>query len=98
MSFRHHRMNKRIWEIVRRRVLELDRYTCQSCYRRGGRFHVDHIVPLSKGGELYDPANLQTLCIRCHSEKTAKENAREATSPDEAAWDSWLNHQPIGER
>jgi len=31
---------------------------------------VDHIVPRSAGGT-DDPTNLQTLCVRCHSRKTA---------------------------
>jgi 5-methylcytosine-specific restriction endonuclease McrA len=31
---------------------------------------VDHIVPLARGGT-NDAMNLQTLCGRCHSTKTA---------------------------
>ena len=31
--------------------------------------HVDHIVPLARGGT-NDAANLQTLCASCHSRKT----------------------------
>lgn len=34
---------------------------------------VDHIVALRDGGEPFDRANLQGLCKKCHSEKTAKE-------------------------
>src|SRR2546425_5222400 len=33
--------------------------------------HVDHIVPLSKGGT-NDVTNLQTLCKRCHELKTGR--------------------------
>lgn len=30
---------------------------------------VDHIVPISEGGERLDEANLQALCRRCHARK-----------------------------
>lgn len=30
---------------------------------------VDHIVPIGRGGDMYDPANLQTLCRKCHIRK-----------------------------
>lgn len=32
---------------------------------------VDHIVPISKGGERLDPDNLQSTCSPCHKWKTA---------------------------
>lgn len=35
--------------------------------------HVDHVTPLSAGGERYDPANLQSLCREHHADKTAGE-------------------------
>ena len=31
---------------------------------------VDHIIPLSKGGERMDMDNLQPLCNKCHAAKT----------------------------
>jgi len=34
---------------------------------------VDHVLPKAKGGA-DTLANLQTLCKRCHSQKTSKEN------------------------
>ncbi len=34
---------------------------------------VDHIQPVSEGGNFYKWSNLQTLCTRCHAQKTAKE-------------------------
>ena len=32
--------------------------------------HVDHITPLSLGGEAFDHDNLQVLCRSCHSRKS----------------------------
>lgn len=41
------------------------------------RWHADHVVPLEDDGE-HLLANAQTLCERCHSAKTAWENAGRA--------------------
>lgn len=52
---------------------------CRECVRWGLRVpatDVDHIVPHEGDMALFtDPANLQSLCHRCHSFKTARENA-----------------------
>jgi 5-methylcytosine-specific restriction endonuclease McrA len=37
--------------------------------------HVDHIEPIADGGHPFDLGNLQTLCSRCHHQKTAEENS-----------------------
>ncbi len=55
---------------LRFRVLQRDRFTCQSCGSSpansiGVELHVDHTVPWSKGGETVFE-NLQTLCDRCN--------------------------------
>lgn len=42
------------------------------------RLEVDHIQPISQGGHPFDPANLRTLCVDCHAEKTAAEAADRA--------------------
>jgi 5-methylcytosine-specific restriction endonuclease McrA len=34
---------------------------------------VDHIVPLSEGGEPFDLENLQSACKSCHAVKTRRE-------------------------
>jgi len=34
---------------------------------------VDHIVPMSQGGEAWSLGNLQSLCKSCHSRKTMNE-------------------------
>jgi hypothetical protein len=49
---------------VRRAIATRDRFTCQSCGRRT-RGQVHHILPRGQGGPDL-PANLVTLCGRCH--------------------------------
>lgn len=63
------------WESLRRSVLLRDNYQCQHCgkivvNRWDGQ--VDHIRQKRQGGE-DSLDNLQTLCLRCHGRKTARE-------------------------
>ncbi len=37
---------------------------------------IDHIKPISEGGEPLDLSNLQSLCKQCHAIKTGKETAK----------------------
>ncbi|MFC9974317.1 HNH endonuclease [Spirillospora sp. NPDC127200] len=59
------------WESIRRMVIRRDR-VCVLCQLPGN--HVDHIVPVSRGGS-WTPANLRLLCASCHRTKTAEEAA-----------------------
>jgi 5-methylcytosine-specific restriction endonuclease McrA len=45
---------------------------CAACTKRLTKHHVDHIVPLSKGGSNY-PTNLQLLCPPCNLSKKDKD-------------------------
>ena len=55
-------------------ILRRDRFRCVICGASaddGARLHVDHIIPVSKGGKSeYD--NLRTLCERCNIGKSDK--------------------------
>jgi hypothetical protein len=56
---------------LRYSILERDNFTCKACGRHSGptvQLHVDHIVPVSKGG-LTESDNLQTLCQVCNAGK-----------------------------
>lgn len=57
-------------------VLKRDNYKCKICgiaSKDGAKLHVDHIVPVSKGGKT-TLSNLQTLCDRCNKGKSDKNN------------------------
>lgn len=42
----------------------------------GNIWHVDHIIPIFKGGKGICPKNLQVICVSCHKQKTAKDLAK----------------------
>ncbi len=55
-------------------ILNRDGFKCQICGSTkddGVKLHVDHIIPVSKGGRTV-PDNLRTLCDRCNSGKSDK--------------------------
>ena len=57
---------------LRRQIAERDNYTCQICGKYmpdGVGLHIDHIVPVSKGGKTV-PSNLQVLCSKCNGSKS----------------------------
>ena len=75
MSRFHRKMNHRLWSRLREEVLDKEPL-CRMCSNLGisvAAQEVDHIVPLSLGG-LTSRNNLQPLCRKCHTLKTAREN------------------------
>jgi len=55
-------------------VLKRDGFQCVYCgatAQDGVKLHIDHIIPISKGGKT-EINNLQTLCDRCNLGKSAK--------------------------
>lgn len=57
------------WRKLRAQVLA-EQPMC-ACGRKANE--VDHIIPLARGGT-NERSNLQSMCKRCHSRKTALEN------------------------
>ena len=70
----YHSKNQRklMTKELRKRIMIRDNYTCQMC----GKYmpdevglHIDHIVPVSKGGKTIE-SNLQVLCSKCNVRKS----------------------------
>jgi 5-methylcytosine-specific restriction enzyme A len=59
--------NRKAW-IRFRQVMLAREPLCRRC--GAPAVAVDHIQPISAGGDHWDPDNLQSLCIRCHNAKT----------------------------
>ena len=65
------------------KIFEAQKGVCANCTKKlvksgKNRYHVDHIIPLAKGGSNW-PSNLQCLCPYCNqskSDKTPEEWAR----------------------
>lgn len=68
------------WAKLRKLALERDQYLCQDCLlvgRISWADEVDHVKPISQGGELYPPLDgLRSLCVSCHEKKTNLELGR----------------------
>lgn len=52
---------------LRFKILKRDNYRCKTCGATAAqaRLHIDHIVPISRGG-ITEERNLQTLCEKCN--------------------------------
>lgn len=58
------------WQInMRYRVRMRDKYTCQYCLRKGKT--IDHVIPLSKGGNWLEN-NIVVACFECNGLKKDK--------------------------
>ena len=67
-SWRVSRPKRALWEDARMACFERDGHRCVKC-GEAGRLEADHIKPLFRGGDVYDLANLRTLCRRCHIDR-----------------------------
>lgn len=65
---------------------------CRQCARAGltvAAEEVDHVRPVSAGGDPWAAGNIQPLCRRCHEEKSAAETRARAAArltPQRRAW------------
>lgn len=60
-----------LWSDIRKEIFERDNYTCNYCNQVGGILEVDHIIPVSKGGN-NEFNNLTTSCRSCNRKKRDK--------------------------
>lgn len=62
------------WSRVRRVIYERDGHICMKCGKgvKIDHFHVDHIIPISKGGDEWELSNLELSCPECNLKKGAK--------------------------
>lgn len=64
---------KRMTTALREEIAIRDNYTCQICGKYmpdGVGLHIDHIVPIKKGGKSVQ-SNLQVLCSKCNGKKSS---------------------------
>jgi len=54
------------------RLLSAQRWKCAACKAELIKYHVDHVVPLARGGS-NGPDNLQILCPSCNCSKSDKD-------------------------
>lgn len=60
-------LNTMQWKKTRLLVLARDNNTCAYCGRPATT--VDHVVPVSKGGDAYDTDNMVAACVSCNMSK-----------------------------
>lgn len=72
---RDERYHTPAWRQLRLVILEREPIcrTCRYEDRISRATQIDHIRPVTAGGDFYDAENLQPLCASCHSSKSAKE-------------------------
>ena len=73
-DFYENNQRKLMTKELRKKIAERDNYTCQKCGKHMPDevgLHIDHIVPISKGGKSI-PSNLQVLCSKCNGQKSDK--------------------------
>ena len=68
LKSKHQKTRSYLKPSLRFKILHRDQYRCQTCgttAEDGAKLHVDHILPVSKGGT-NDESNLRALCSECN--------------------------------
>ena len=68
MGTERHRLRGQLeYRLWRQAIFARDNWTCQICFKRGGKLEADHIKPWTLFPELrYAIDNGRTLCVSCH--------------------------------
>lgn len=76
------------WRRFRVTILARDKGLCtikaEGCTTNAE--HVDHILPLSQGGQKYDPANCRSACAACN---LGRGNRARASQPEPRPLSNW---------
>jgi len=73
------------WRRIKKMVRNRDNNICQICENKN-ELHVHHIVPVSEGGQKFDPENLMTLCGDCHREVHSEYYNSDSVNSAERDW------------
>ena len=71
MTKKHHPAYRGPWATVRKTILARDNHQCQIRAPKctGTATQVDHIIPVTKGGQWWDPDNLRASCAHCNNQR-----------------------------
>ena len=67
--------NSQRWRVLRLKIFERDGWKCIKC-KNPGRLECDHIIPIHRGGAIWQKSNLRTLCRACHIETHKSKKTR----------------------
>lgn len=65
--------NSRAWRNARAKIKRAEPF-CRVCGKKADV--IDHIIPIKFGGDKLNPKNLQSLCHKCHNEKTLQDKIK----------------------
>ena len=85
-------MSDRRWRVLAWQLKRAADMLCQRC-GRAGRLEAHHIVPLSEGGAMYDPDNIEVLCRDCHINHHRHECP--STHPERKLWLEAIENFPV---
>ena len=71
VSFEFYSNRQRMPKSLRQKIFKRDGWFCRYCSSDEGPFHIDHIIPVSKGGT-DDEDNLCVACVPCNLSKSDK--------------------------
>jgi hypothetical protein len=64
-------------QLIRKKLIESNGKKCSKCLKEFNTSYLelDHIIPISIGGAIFDNDNFQILCNYCHKKKTYVDNS-----------------------